>query len=245
MGHDQTRTHSETGLSYYAIGDVHGELDKLRLLYEYVADDAARAGDDYTIVHLGDYIDRGPDSRGVVARIMRLQQEASCIALRGNHEQMLLDAIDSTDRNDQAHWALNGGDAALSSYSRINGERGDWRDTIDVEHVRWIRSLPYTFCDDARRILFVHAGIDPWRYPECPDALKIWTRSAKFFEVDEWPERPELEGLLVVHGHTPTDDFVPENYSRRINVDTGACYGGPLTCAVLRAGEPPRFLYAR
>ena len=70
------------------------------------------------------------------------------------------------------------------------------------------------------------------------------TRSRAFFNTDAWPDRDELYDILVVHGHTPTDDFEPDQQDQRINVDTGACFGGPLTAAVLAPGEHPRFLRA-
>ncbi len=72
----------------------------------------------------------------------------------------------------------------------------------------------------------------------------MWTRSRKFFKSERWPERDKLKDLLVVHGHTPTDDFEPYVERRRINVDTGACFGGPLTCAVLAPNAAVRFLRA-
>jgi serine/threonine protein phosphatase 1 len=93
-------------------------------------------------------------------------------------------------------------------------------------------------------LAFVHAGIDPAKYPHCPDQLRLWTRSQAFFDSRNWPARPELAGLLVVHGHTPTEDFAAEVQKQRINIDTGACFGGPLTSVVLAPQEAPRFLSA-
>jgi serine/threonine protein phosphatase 1 len=98
--------------------------------------------------------------------------------------------------------------------------------------------------DQARGLVFVHGGIDPNTFPECSDEVRMWTRSTKFFRSEHWPEREELHDLLVIHGHTPTDDFEPDVQRRRINVDTGACFGGALTAAVLAPGEAPRFLRA-
>jgi serine/threonine protein phosphatase 1 len=98
--------------------------------------------------------------------------------------------------------------------------------------------------DEPRGLVFVHGGIDPWRFPNCTDEVKMWTRSRTFFRSRDWPDREEVRDLLVVHGHTPTADFEPDWEPRRINVDTGACFGGPLTCAVLAPGEKARFLRA-
>lgn len=229
---------------YYAIGDVHGEDDKLGLMHDFIREDAQRLGVAPHFVHLGDLIDRGPDSRGVVGRVMRLHAEegARVITIRGNHEEMMLDAVKAGPWMDE-DWGWNGGQQALMSYERINGSHDDWRDAIDRDHVSWLRGLPTIYRDGS--LVFVHAGIDPAAFPECREEIHLWTRSAKFFDERRWPDRPELEDLLVVHGHTPTEDFEPERGVRRINVDTGACFGGPLTAVVLAPNEKPRFLYAR
>jgi serine/threonine protein phosphatase 1 len=228
---------------YYAIGDVHGEAEKLAQLHDFIREDAVRLGVAPFFVHLGDLVDRGPDSRAVVARIMALGDEGVCI--RGNHEEMMLGAIQRGEGMSEYSWATNGGDQTIAAYERANGSADDWRQAIDREHVRWMRGLPSIWRDEERRIAFVHAGIDPKTFPACDEEIRLWTRSHKFFDPGRWPERPELEGLLVVHGHTPTHDFEPHVNPRRINVDTGACYGGPLTAVVLAPDEEPRFLYAR
>lgn len=232
---------------YYAIGDVHGEDEKLTLLHDCVREDATRLGVAPFIVHLGDLIDRGPDSRGVVARVMDVHaaQPDRAVTLMGNHEEMMLNAYDSQSGMAESTWGGNGGEAAVRSYERVNGVRADWRDAIDRAHVDWLRALPTLWRDIDRSIAFVHAGIDPAHFPLCSDEHRLWTRSPKFFDERRWPQRAELDGLLVVHGHTPTDDFEPDVSRRRINVDTGACFGGPLTCVVLAPGEKERFLHAR
>lgn len=231
---------------YYAIGDIHGEDQKLARMHEFILDDAARHGGDFLIMHLGDLIDRGPDSRGVVARVMAMEAEGKvrCAAIMGNHEALMLHAFDKVETIGLMHWAMNGGDETIQSYVAVNGDAGIWKDAIDREHIAWLRTLPSIWRDEERRIAFVHGGIDPATFPECKDEVRLWTRSSKFFKSARWPRRSELEGLLVVHGHTPTDDYRPDIEERRINVDTGACFGGPLTCVVLAPDEKPRFLYA-
>lgn len=232
---------------YYAIGDVHGEDDKLARLHASIREDAERRSVAPFFVHLGDLIDRGPDSRNVVARVMRLHEHegARAVTLKGNHEELLLHAYVKRESIGIYHWAENGGDETIASYKSANGDHDDWRDAIDRAHLDWLRTLPAIWRDEERRIAFVHGGIDPSAFPFCSDELRMWTRSEKFFDPRRWPDRPELEGLVVVHGHTPTHDFAPHVNTCRINVDTGACFGGPLTCAVLAPGETPRFLYAR
>lgn len=230
--------------TYYAIGDVHGELSKLEILLGYIAEDSQTRGNEHKIIFLGDLIDRGAQSRGVVARVKRLVEagEASCV--KGNHEELMLHAFAKTDSMGVYYWAENGGDATIESYEAANGGHDDWRDAIDRDHIAWLRALPVMIRDEERKLAFVHGGIDPKKFPHCSDEIRLWTRSEKFFRSDNWPDREELHDLLVVHGHTPTDDLRPEKQRRRINVDTGACFGGPLTSVVLAPGEEPYFLSA-
>jgi serine/threonine protein phosphatase 1 len=232
---------------YYAIGDVHGEDEKLERLHDFIRDDARRLGVAPFFVHLGDLIDRGPESRGVIARVMSLHEREGdrAVTLKGNHEELLLHAYANRDSIGIYHWAENGGDETIASYMLANGAEDDWRDAIDREHLAWLRALPAIWRDEGRRLAFVHGGIDPQTFPDCSDEVRMWTRSNKFFDPRKWPNRPELEGLTVIHGHTPTEDFAPHVGPRRINVDTGVCLGGPLTCVVLAPDEGPRFLHAR
>lgn len=229
---------------YYAIGDVHGEIEKLDRLMELMREESRRLGAAYKIVFLGDLIDRGPDSRAVVACALAATQAGEAVTLKGNHEELMLNASVNWDTTGVHYWAINGGDETIAAYKRANGPCGDWRDAIDRAHMNWLRALPVTFQDKARGLVFVHAGIDPKLFPACSDEVRMWTRSEKFYDPGRWPDRPELEGILVVHGHTPTRNFKPHVNPRRINVDTGACFGGPLACVVLAPGEGPRFLCA-
>ena len=229
---------------YYAIGDVHGEIGKLDRLIDHIREDVERLGAVHRIVFLGDLVDRGPDSRGVVERVKALCSSGEAVAVKGNHEEMMLHALDQRESIGIYFWAENGGDETILSYVRANGYADDFRDAIDPEHVGWLRGLPAIVRDEARKLVFVHGGIDPATFPNCTDEVRMWTRSQKFFDPGRWPARPELEGVVVVHGHTPTHDFKPHSNPRRINVDTGACFGGPLTAAVLAPGEGPRFLHA-
>lgn len=234
-----------TDLVFYAIGDVHGEIGKLDRLLDFIRDDARHIGAQHKIVFLGDLIDRGPDSRAVVGRAMSAERAGEAIVLKGNHEELMLHAFVNKDSIGIYHWAENGGDQTIAAYKAANGDADDWRDAIDGEHIGYLRGLKVIYQDEARKLVFVHAGIDPSNFPNCSDELRMWTRSKKFYDCGRWPDRPELEGILVIHGHTPTHDFEPHLGLRRVNVDTGACFGGPLTCAVLAPNEKPRFLTAR
>ena len=237
-----------TNTTYYAIGDVHGMAKSLVALHALIRADHKAVGGKATVIHLGDYVDRGPDSRQVVELAMALERQAekvknlSVYSLLGNHEQMMLDAYNGVHDTAEQHWMMNGGADAVKSYTRVREGGEDWRGAIDPAHAGWLGTLPTMLVDEARKLVFVHAGIDPLTYPDCKDEIRIWTRSPRFFNPDKWPDRPELEGIRVIHGHTPTADFAPYADHRRINVDTGCVYGGPLTCAVLEVDKPVRYL---
>jgi serine/threonine protein phosphatase 1 len=227
---------------FYAIGDVHGEVTRLKELHAAIF---AFHGDVYPdlplkLVHLGDYIDRGPDSAGVIQVLMSMEADGSVetVNLRGNHEQMMLDAYDQ--RSDfRMHWLTNGGDATLESYIR----RG--HQDPPESHLDWVRNLPTLHLEADRRLAFVHAGVDPQRFPDCSDEIRMWTRARRFLHPERWDNSP-LSGWSVIHGHTPTSDNRPDVAGEppsRFNLDTGAVYGGKLTCGVFAPeGEEVRFM---
>ena len=236
-----------TGTIYYAIGDIHGEAALLADLHARISKDAR--GKPACIVHLGDMIDRGPDSRGVIDQIMALQANPpsgiEVLALKGNHEQLMLDALATEKLSILNRWVMNGGEETLASYGvPLAPVPADWRAHIPSEHVAWLRARPADYFDEERRIFFVHAGIDPFAFPQCDEALRLWTRSDVFFNAEAWPDRAELAGLTVVHGHSALDVPVPEIQARRINVDTGVCYGGPLSAVKLVPGREVEILQA-
>lgn len=224
----------------YAIGDVHGELSRLNQLHALIVDRHKYLYPDLSmhLVHLGDYVDRGPDSAGVISRLIELEArpEITCTNLLGNHEEMMLDALDDHDGTQHAFWVQNGGDATLESY---NG-------SVPLAHSDWLKTCPRLHVEEDAHLIFVHAGINPDVYPNDPEATYLWTRSKRFFRAGEWAN-PALYGWTVVHGHTPTETFFPDTEAgkaRRINIDTGAVYGGRLTAAVFAPGEDVRFMYA-
>ena len=215
----------------YAIGDIHGCAGKLRALWDALLTHAAARPAKF--VFLGDYIDRGPDSRGVVAFLLALEKErpGDVVCLKGNHENMHEMAIGG-DRPIVAWWIGNGGGQTLESYGV---ERAA---DLPSEHLHWLAARPLTH-DDGQR-LFVHAGVNP--------ALPINAQSEQDLL---WIREPFLshEGAFprfIVHGHTPLRTARPDVRRNRVNLDTGAVFGGSLTAAVFAPGhvEPVEFLFA-
>lgn len=227
-----------------AIGDVHGEADRLRQLHRALFErrESDWPGMELMLVHLGDYVDRGPDSYGVIETILALEDDASVqtVNLRGNHEQMMIEALQGAHSTAKSTWLRNGGEETLSSYNAAGFSM------VPERHTEWLLQLPTIYEDAVAKLIFVHAGIDPAAYPDDRPEIHMWTRSKQFFETRKW-KNPALEGWQVVHGHTPTSDFLPErdgDPTRRVNIDTGAVYGGRLTAAVFVPGNETRFLYA-
>ena len=214
------------GRRVYAIGDVHGSLPALRALHAAIADDlAARPVPTPLLVHLGDYIDFGPDSAGVVALLAAGPPIAGLrtINLRGDHEHMLVQALDG-DRAAATDWLWAGGRAALASWGiDPDTPREAWKAALPVGHVAFLRSLPLVHRE--ADYLFVHAGVRPavaWDAQAADDLLTI---RQPFL----WSEAPL--GIVVVHGHSTQPS--PTVAANRIGLDTGAGNGGRLTCAVL------------
>ena len=236
----------------YAIGDVHGMDKHLQKLHGEIFKhhESSHKKRPLAIVHLGDYVDRGKNSRGVIDTILALEAKArrleslTVLSLRGNHEQMLLDALEGSDAKAMDMWLNNGGRATLRSYKRKGQDMEDVLYHFPMVHRRWLENLPSILHDEDRKLVFVHAGIDPSTFPNCDPQHYLWTRSMKFFDPTQWKGYPAIEGYQVVHGHTPTLGGDPEIAGRntRINVDTGAVFGGPLTAAIIAEDLPLAFL---
>jgi len=222
-----------------AIGDVHGHIDKLTALLELCE---RRAGRDARLIFIGDYIDRGPDSRAVVALLMDLQQRQPerVVCLRGNHEVVVVaaarDALHTLPGDvDLALWLSDagGGLDTLASYGVENAAQ------IPAEHLDWMASLP--LCHDDGERFFAHAGVHPNR-PLCEqrDDDLVWIREPFLSHARDY-------GRLVVHGHTPVAARVPELHANRLNLDSGVGYGGPLSAAIFDAHrrDPLAFLTDR
>ncbi len=214
------------GLRVYAIGDVHGCLDQLVALHWAIAADlAARPVDESVLIHLGDYVDRGPDSAGVIWLLTGSVAPPvdRRVDLQGNHEAMMLSALSGQPRP-AGLWVDNGGDATLESYGVPHDALPDeWVQGVPLAHRQWMGARPMTHGEGG--YLFVHAGIRPGRriVRQTPEDL-LWIREPFLSSQERHP-------LVVVHGHTPHSS--PQVRPNRIGIDTGAFMGGKLTCVIL------------
>jgi len=216
------------GRRVYAIGDIHGCDAQLANLHEMIAEDLARRPvDSALLLHIGDYVDRGADTAGVIDRLADgcPIPGMDMINLLGNHESTMLDAL-SGERAAATDWLFAGGRAALESYGiDPDGPREPWTRVIPRRHQEFLRGLRLMHREGG--YAFVHAGVRPGIKLEnqARDDLLRSRQPFLYSEVDF--------GAVIVHGHTPVR--APVVRHNRIAIDTGAVFGGKLTCAVLEA----------
>ncbi|TJZ85191.1 metallophosphoesterase [Paracoccus hibiscisoli] len=221
----------------YAIGDIHGQLDLLKAAHQRIFDDG---GPDAVIAHVGDLIDRGPDSRGVVEYLMQGQRAGRpWIVTRGNHDRFLPAFLNSPDWIDPGlssgqHWVDHpglGAAATLRSYG-VDPDQPrdallrDARAAVPADHARFLAALPLWYLHPLA--LVVHAGVRPGvDLQNQAEGDLVWIRQG-FLDSDA------DHGTLVVHGHTALE--APRLYRNRLNLDGGAAYGRPLSAAVIEQG---------
>lgn len=223
------------GERIYAVGDIHGRLDLFQQLIQKIeADDAARTTANTTIILLGDLIDRGPESSGVIDAAIELGNTRTVRTLCGNHEEMLLKAID--DVKYMRPFLKYGGREAVLSYldnpsefNNLSFEEVRQRliDCIPDKHLTFLRNLEEKII--VGDYVFVHAGVRPGVSIEDQASADLrWIREP-FLSFDE-PGRH-----CVVHGHTISSE--PEVKAGRIGIDTGAYQSGKLTAVGLEGAE--------
>lgn len=233
----------------YAIGDIHGRKDLLVALRKLIVADAKKNGfEDKTIVYLGDYIDRGPDSQGVIDLLMNKPLEGfNNICLKGNHEEMMFKAVEYSTRATHSSiqswrdmWVLNGGVPTLKSYGVQPNPVTEWTGAEDLfdwdeieealpkEHIYWMKALPNYYLDGD--YLFVHAGIQPGvpLDKQEPKTL-LWIRNTFLDSIED-------HGYKVIHGHSTTRSEVDFKFNR-INIDTGAVWRGVQHALALHDGQ--------
>jgi len=219
----------------YAIGDVHGHLDTLRDLYRWIEIDQAKYADTAPVVFIGDLIDRGPDSAGVIAWLLAgLAAGQPWVILKGNHDRMMSLFLSEPSQRDarlrpDLEWLdpRLGGNTTLASYG-VNLDDQDTilsqaREKVPQNHLAFLSQLRNYFATE--NTLFVHAGISPGiaLAAQAEDDL-LWIRGPFHKDTRD-------HGSLIVHGHTPVDDVT--HYGNRINIDTGVAYGRHLSAIVI------------
>jgi serine/threonine protein phosphatase 1 len=225
----------------YAIGDIHGHLGLLQGVHDLIADDMARHGA-APVVHVGDLVDRGPDSRGVVDFLAQgIAEGQDWVVLKGNHDRMFTRFLRDPGEPEPGlrpdlswlHPRL-GGVETLASYGvRSAGDR-----PVGKVHADAAAAVPQAHRDflDTRPawhriggVLFVHAGIRPGIAVEDQSETDlVWIRQLFLEDLRD-------HGPLVVHGHTAID--VPTHHGNRVNIDTSAAYGGPLSAIAIEGRE--------
>lgn len=223
------------GQRIYAIGDIHGRSDLFSALVGAIeADDAAREPAETTVILLGDLVDRGPDSAGVIALARAWQSRRRVRFLTGNHEEIFLTSFDDVDV--LRHLLLYGGRETLLSYpidpaAYLSADLAETQDlmraAIPAEDIAFLRSF-----EDQITIgdyMFVHAGIRPGV------ALEEQSRQDMRWIRQPFLDCPDSFGPVVVHGHTISAK--PEFRHNRIGIDTGAYTTGRLTAIGLEGTE--------
>lgn len=225
----------------YAIGDIHGHVGLLRGVHDLIADDIAKHGP-APVVHVGDLVDRGADSCGVIDHLMRgMAEGCDWIVLKGNHDRMFSRFMrDPTEpepglRADLAwlHPKLGGAETLASYGVRAAGDRPvakvhfDALAAVPQAHRAFLESRPAWH--QIGEVLFVHAGIQPGvAIEDQTETDLVWIRAPFHAHKTSF-------GPLVVHGHTAID--TPTHYGNRVNIDSSAAYGGPLSAIVVEGRE--------
>lgn len=223
----------------YAIGDIHGQIEKLHEVLDWIERDGGR---DAQIVFLGDYVDRGAHSNRVIELLMEgVANGRNWTCLLGNHDRMFTMFLEDYPRTDYRlkpgyDWFHKniGGMETMASYGvdanhdrRLFQIHEDAQKAVPQSHLDFIRNLPLTH--QFGELLFVHAGLRPGvALAEQADDDLVWIREGFLDHTDPHP-------WLIVHGHTTIDD--PTHYGNRINLDTGAGYGRALTAGVFEGNK--------
>jgi serine/threonine protein phosphatase 1 len=221
----------------YAVGDIHGCHALLKAMEKQIIVDGAEIAGEKIIVYLGDYVDRGPNSAGVLDHLMPPAPTGfERICLAGNHEDVMLSFLEQPSWSHK--WIAFGGADTLASYglyqSRVSKlSRSILNGFIPGDHIAFLSSLPSLFAIPG--YCFVHGGIRPGRSLENQtDRDLLWLRPG-----DNDGDINDYTGTLV-HGHTPVE--IPDVSLERINVDTGAYVSGRLTCVRVSPNSEPKIL---
>jgi len=225
-------------MNIYAIGDIHGSLNELTSLHKKIlTHDKFNIKKDL-LIYLGDYIDRGLNSKDVIDQILKIKNnKVNTVHLMGNHEEFMIDFLFNKINNIK-NWLNFGVDQTFKSYNIeivefikngfeddiINKLRDTLLDKISKDHIEFFNNLKVTFSTE--KYLFVHAGVDPRKdFSEQTKKDYLWSRSNDFFHKDFKAEK------IIIHGHTPEPNIINDPY--RINIDTGCYFSGKLSSVCL------------
>lgn len=209
------------------IGDVHGCYYELRKLLDNLKRNGVYNKQTDKLIFLGDYIDRGDNSRLVIKFIRKMQKHnKNVIALKGNHEDMLLNYISGVDSS----WKLNGANKTMQSYKGFDAQF--------IDDIEWMKKLPLYHQD--KNFIYVHAGLDLNKpLKEQSKYNLLWIREEFIFNTKKYNKR-------IIYGHTPsfsiTNDIKPYTFNNNICIDTGCVFGGALTALVIDDGKVTEFI---
>lgn len=221
----------------YAIGDVHGRADLLRLMLEAIHEDARATCTEPRVLFLGDIVDRGSSSREAMELVCKtLDRWPRSRLIRGNHDGYFLDFMtsDQVDEGRFDRWLMRvGGYQTMESYGLLSANsHAEAAASFRANHPRHLRALEESeFIVIDKTIAYVHAGIDPSRPITDQDSKTLTMIREGFLDHDGPLPR------MIVHGHTPTKSSMPERLPSRIAIDTGAYATGRLTCLAVSEDE--------
>jgi serine/threonine protein phosphatase 1 len=214
-------------MRYYVMADLHGRFDLLKKAVDKIRETASG---DYKIVTLGDYIDRGPESKQIVDMLIGMSQYPDTVCLKGNHEDMMVQVLETPSPRMKDWWEGNGGDATWKSYGGLN--------SIDTNHYKWMKNLPYYY--ESEKQLFVHAGV-PQSEMNLPPKDKGKLEEMIWMLYDKTDGRG-WKGKHVVHGHHQFADGPHVWHGRfggRTDLDCWAYHTGRLVIGVFDDSQGP------
>ena len=232
-------------MNLFAIGDIHGCLGELTSLHKKILSHNKFDVKNDLIIYLGDYIDRGRNSKEVINQILKLNDNnIKTINLMGNHDEFMIDFL-FKKKNNLKSWLNFGADQTFRSYNIeivdfikdgfeddvINKLRETLFKKMEETHINFFKTLQLSYSTE--KYLFVHAGIDPEKkLSEQTRKDYLWSRSSEFFKKNFKAQK------IIVHGHTPEVSVVNDEY--RINVDSGCYFSGKLSSVCLRDDDDSR-----